>query len=180
MVRLPGEREVAPLLVPVRHSREGRCPRASTARPQIENNRLPGGVEAEPPFDRKLAIRHPPVLAEGEERHMRLEERDGLLLPLVQLDLELYGIGLQVHEAAGLVVLRSRRRTAVQIDYEGRVAVQLPQLRIAHSVTRAVGMQRLEAPAVAEIEALHDVTYEARGKRRTVVVGVAHQHRRSA
>ena len=93
------------------------------------------------------ALRHrqaapglPVVLSEREEGDVRLEEVERVLPLLVQLDLELHRVGLQVHQAVGLVVLRPRLGPAVE-GCRGQHCVL--ELVVLPAAERALGQEPL-------------------------------------
>ena len=126
----------------------------AAAEPEVGHDGLARRMEGEAVRHRQAAPGLSVVLAEREEGDVRLEEVERVLPLLVQLDLELHGIGLQVDEAAGLVVLRPRLGAAVEVDDQLGRRVQAPQLALAHPVEPPVVVQRLVGPASAEAEPL--------------------------
>ena len=78
--------------------------------PEVEHDRLARRQELEAVGDRQAAVGPAVVLAEGEERDVRLEEVDRLGVLLVQLDLQLHRVGLEVDQPPGGGVLGQRAR----------------------------------------------------------------------
>src|SRR5262249_48707558 len=101
MVGFAAESQLAPELHPVTDRGVGPPGRHLRAAPQVQDNRLARGQEAETRRDREQAIRAAEVLAEAEEGAVRLEESDGGLATLGELELQLDRIGLQVDQPAG-------------------------------------------------------------------------------
>ena len=128
--------------------------------------------------DRQAAARTPVVLAEREKRDVRLEKGEGVLPLLVELDLELNGVGLEVDESAGLVVLRPRLRPAMQVDDQFCRGVEAPELLLAHSVQPAVGVQGVVGPAAVERERRERPVDEPGRELAAVVACITHQHPR--
>jgi hypothetical protein len=117
-VALALEGDVAPVLAPVADRREdvGRLRRA--VRPEIQEDGLAGRLELEPLAARQPAVLPLPVLGEGEEGAVRLEEVDRLLQPVLELELELNRIGLQVDQPPGRRQLRIGLGAAVEVDQQ--------------------------------------------------------------
>ena len=102
-------------------------------------------------------------------------ERVGVLV--VELDLQVDGIGLQVDQPAGGGMFRQRHGAPVQVDDQLGRGVELLQLRIAHAVAAAVGVQGMEGPAVAHVDAAEDLVDELGCQGGTVVAAAGHEHR---
>ena len=117
-VRLSLERDLAPLLLPVADRGEGRAPTAGMVVPTVHDDRLAGRSEFEPFRDRQLTVGPTVVLAEGEEGTVRLEEIDGVLIVVEELDLQGHGVRFDVDESARRAVLGKRFGRTVQIDQE--------------------------------------------------------------
>ena len=145
--------------------------------PELDDHRLPRRQEPEPRRDRDPAVRLPVVLAPGEQRRVLLEELDRLRQLLMQLDLAHHGIGAEVDEPPGGHVLRQRRGSAVEVEQQRRGLIERFHLQLGQPVVAAVGMPRVERPAVAEVEPAHHGVDERRREDRPVVVG-AHEHLR--
>jgi hypothetical protein len=171
------ERHLPPLLTPVPDRREPAVDRVAQRRPEVETNRLTGRAKLKEGRLRKPAVPGGPVLGEGEEGAVLLEELDRVRQLLLELCLELHGIGLHVDQPARPAVLRARDRAAVEVDDElGRV-VQLEEPLLAEAVAAAVGVQRLVRPPVAEVEAGEHPVDELGGEERAVLLLALHHHR---
>src|SRR5207247_4016066 len=178
---LPAKHRLAPRLLPVADGRERALRLALRgAFPEIHHHRLARRFELEALADRQPAIVTAVILPEREERTVRLEEGDRLGVVLVKLDLEQDGVGLQVHQPAGGVVLGQRHRAAVQVDDQRRRLVQPAQGRLAHAVAAAVVVERVVGPASGETKAARDAIDERRRATRPVVLLALHEHRRSS
>ena len=179
-VALAAKPHFAPLLLPVADARE-RCAGADCRRvPEIHDHRLPGGLEGEELTDRQPAVRVPDVFPEGKKRDVGIEEINRRLKLVVQLDLQLHGVGFQIHEPPGGRVLGQRDGAAMEIDDDVRFRVEPRELGVAEPEAAPVAVQCLKGPAVGESEAAHHAVDERRGFLRTVLAFVRDEHGRRA
>ena len=94
--------------------------------------------------------------------------------PVVQLDLQLDGVGLQVDEPAGGGELGQRQGAAVQVDEQRRRRGRArSSCALAHAEAAAVVVQRVEGPAIARGRSGASRGDERGGQRRAVVVARA-------
>ena len=108
---------------------------------------------------------------------MLREHIDGFLDVVVELHLAQHRIGAQVDQPSRRDMFGQRRRPAMQVDEKGRRPIELPKRLVAHPVAAAIGVQGMERPPPAQIEAPHDVVDERRRQERAVIA-VAHEHLR--
>ena len=172
--------DVTPLLPPVADRREDIRRLRRAIGPEVDHNRLAGRHKAKSAVLRQPAVRAAPILGEGEEGRVGLEEVDRLLDPMLQLELQLDRVGLQVDEPAAGAQLRQGLGAAVEVDQQLGGAVEAFELELAHPEAPPVVMQGFERPAIGEAEAAHDRRDELGGERGAVVVLPRHQHRRGS
>ena len=73
-------------------------------------------------------------------------------------------------------MLGERHGSTMQVDDQGRRAIELLDLGFGHAVVPAVGVKGMERPALAQIKTLHDAGDEISRPFRAIFLGLTHQH----
>src|SRR5436309_1458663 len=108
----------APVLLPVADRRERLTSGGRGVLPEVDDDRLAGGTKVESLAHRQRAAGPAPVLREGEEGAVLLEELHRLGNLVVQLELELDRVGLEVDQSPRRDQLRGGPGPAVEVDQE--------------------------------------------------------------
>src|SRR5437588_5669251 len=107
---------LSPLLSPVADGSE-RAARAVRVRlPQIKDDGLARRLKVKALRDWETTVGVAVIFAESEKGAVRREEINGFLFLLIQLNLQIHGIGFQVNEPTSLAVFGQRHRSTVQIN----------------------------------------------------------------
>ena len=101
---------------------------------------------------------------------MAIEELDGLRIVLRQLDLDLDRVRLQEDQPVRRAMLGQRQGPAMEVDDPSGRVVEACELPRAQAVAPAVGVQRVERPAVAEVESAQHAIEEGRDLVRAIVI----------